>query len=76
MLKKFCKGLGVLVTAGLLLLQGANIAEAGVLKVGAKARPYKEDIKKLVAALHAPNMADFINYNYEGHYIAAFSTNY
>ena len=36
----------------------------------------KEDIKKLVAALHAPNMADFINYNYEGHYIAAFSTNY
>lgn len=36
----------------------------------------KEDIKKLVAALHAPNMADFINYNYEGHYIAAFSTDY
>lgn len=36
----------------------------------------KEDIKKLVAALHAPNMADFINYNYEGHYITAFSTDY
>lgn len=36
----------------------------------------REDIKKLVAALHAPYMVDFINYNYEGHYIAAFSTDY
>ena len=36
----------------------------------------REDIQKLVAALHAPNMADFINYNYEGHYLAAFSTNF
>ena len=42
MFKKLCKGLGLLVTAGLLLLQSAGIAEAGVLKVGAKAYPYAE----------------------------------
>ena len=40
MLKKFCKGLGLLVTAGMLLLQGAGIAEAGVLKVGDKNTTY------------------------------------
>lgn len=34
MLKKICKSLGVLATAGLLLLQGVGIAEAGVLKTG------------------------------------------
>ena len=42
MFNKLCKGLGLLVTAGLLLLQSAGIAEAGVLKVGAKAYPYAE----------------------------------
>ena len=40
MLKKICKSLGVLATAGLLLLQGVGMAEAGVLKVGTGAYPY------------------------------------
>ena len=40
MLKKICKSLGLLVTAGMLLLQGAGVAEAGVLKVGGKNTTY------------------------------------
>ena len=40
MLKKICKSLCLLVTAGMLLLQGAGVAEAGVLKVGGKNTTY------------------------------------
>ena len=51
MLKKFCKGLGLLVTAGMLLLQGAGIAEAGVLKVGTRAYPYGEILAQVQPVL-------------------------
>ena len=44
MFKKLCKGLGLLVTAGLLLLQSAGIAEAGVLKVGARPIPMRKSL--------------------------------
>ena len=51
MLKKICKSLGLLVTAGMLLLQGAGIAEAGVLKVGARAYPYGEILAQVQPVL-------------------------
>ena len=51
MLKKICKSLGVLATAGLLLLQGVGIAEAGVLKVGTRAYPYGEILAQVQPVL-------------------------
>ncbi|MGM9568895.1 MAG: MetQ/NlpA family ABC transporter substrate-binding protein, partial [Phascolarctobacterium sp.] len=51
MLKKICKSLGLLATAGMLLLQGAGIAEAGVLKVGARAYPYGEILAQVQPVL-------------------------
>ena len=51
MLKKICKSLGLLVTAGMLLLQGAGIAEASVLKVGTRAYPYGEILAQVQPVL-------------------------
>lgn len=51
MLKKICKSLGVLATAGLLLLQGVGIAEAGVLKVGTRAYLYGEILAQVQPVL-------------------------
>ena len=51
MLKKICKSLGVLATAGLLLLRGVGIAEAGVLKVGTRAYPYGEILAQVQPVL-------------------------